>query len=271
MISVILVQHNNAHLTIESLRSLRERHPSKTEIFVVDNASNQPREDILTKEFEGLIFIQNSRNVGFGTANNIAASKASGEILLFLNNDTLFKTDILGAIAARFDEDPTVGVIGPKLMYPDGRFQLSAGGLPGFFTEIGDRLSYGMLRKRVRLWEHLIENRFRAPKSVGWVTGAALFIRRSIFDKLGGFDEDFFMYFEDKDLCLRVRDAGLNVLFDPSVSLFHLKAGSSASESPELIQRIYRQSQIAYYKKHRPGIEQALLRAYLASTGKFYK
>lgn len=267
MISVIFVQHNNTNLTVGAVASFKKYHPREVEIIVVDNASTELQEVALKNGLNGVNFIQNEQNVGFGAANNIAAMKAKGDVLLFLNNDTICQAEILRPVLDRFGADPTIGVIGPKLLNQDGSFQLSAGWLPSFWREIGDKAAYGLLRQKLRFWEHGIENYFRAPKKVGWVTGAALFIRKNLFEKLGGFDEDLFMYFEDKDICLRVWNEGHTVVYDPTVSVIHLKGGSSSSESPDSIRQIYRRSQMAYYAKHRPGAEQLLLRAYLGLIG----
>ncbi len=158
-------------------------------------------------------------------------------------------------------------MIGPGLCCPDGRFQFSCGSLPTFGGEIRDKAWYRLLDDRIGWVEERTATSFSDQRDVGWVTGAALFIRKDLFHQLGGFDEEFFMYFEDKDLCNRVLNAGRKVRYFPGVSLVHLKAGSSSgTESLTAVE--YRRSQLRYYRKHRPGVENRLLQYYLWITGK---
>jgi GT2 family glycosyltransferase len=162
MTSVILVQHNNIHLTREAIRSFISFHPAGYEFIVVDNGSTDGDLDDLRREFPGLQLIRNNENVGFGVANNQGATVAKGEILFFLNNDTVTTSEMLSAISLEFDRDPQIGVIGPKLLDPDGCFQLSSGELPSFWREMVDKFLYNWLtmdpgRRGIMLRRHLEE------------------------------------------------------------------------------------------------------------------
>ncbi len=267
MTSVILVQHNNVHLTREAIRSFMAFHSSGYEIIVVDNASSDSDPGELLKEFPGVRLIRNSENVGFGRANNQAARVAAGEILLFLNNDTLTIADVLSQVVREFSEDRNIGVIGPKLLNRDGSFQLSSGVLPSFWREIIDKILYTMVNRGFQPIRAYAARVYGRERIAGWVTGAALFIQRELFEKVGGFDERMFMYFEDKDLCLRVALAGGTVKYVPGVAFQHVKAGTS-SDNPGFADTVYRQSQLHYYAMHRPWIEHEMLKAYLRLTGK---
>ena len=107
-----------------------------------------------------------------------------------------------------------------------------------------------------------MERKFRSRCDVGWVTGAALFIRRDVYQRLGGFDDNLFMFFEDKDLCFRVRQSGLRVAYDPSISLIHLKGGSSGGDSSAFVRTKYRESQRRYYEKNLPAFDRKMLSLY---------
>ena len=267
MVSVILLQFNTPHLTQQALRSFFQHHSGGFEVIVVDNGSERGDVEKLREEFRDVRFITNEQNVGFSTANNRAAREARGDLLLFLNNDILFTMDVLTPISEEFNRDPTVGVVGPRLFNSDGRYQLSCGDLPTFFLEIRDKIVFRLADRNVNPVRSWYERRYREKREVGWVTGAAMCIRKDLFSRLGGFDEKMFMYFEDKDLCFRVALAGYSVLYLPEVSMMHLRGASSTGSTPELVRERYRRSQISYYAKHRPSWERALLKAYLATTG----
>jgi GT2 family glycosyltransferase len=139
MISVILVQYNNGALTLDAVRTLRGHSRSPHEIIVVDNASTDNSLLLLRKNLQDITVVENGENLGFGAANDLASRQARGEILLFLNNDTLCQGDILTPAEDAFAGDGTVGVLGPALTHPDGSFQLS--GVASFVLERGRRKS----------------------------------------------------------------------------------------------------------------------------------
>jgi hypothetical protein len=267
MTSVILVQYNNAHLTQAALRSFFEHHLGGFEIVVVDNGSENGRIDELRDEFPGIRLVQNNVNIGFSAANNRAVDESRGDLLLFLNNDTLCTMDVLTPLEEEFLCHPEIGVIGPKLLNADGSYQLSCGALPTFYREMQDRIIFRLADRNVPFVRSMYEQQHRQKRAVGWVTGAALCIRRNLFLQIGGFDEKMFMYFEDKDLCQRVTMAGKSVVYFPDASITHLKGASSAGLSSALAKEKYRKSQIWYYKKQRPGWEQSLLKMYLTISG----
>jgi GT2 family glycosyltransferase len=240
---------------------------SPHEVIVIDNSSTD-RQDPITKDYPFVLLIENHSNCGFAKANNQAAGRATGDILLFLNNDTIVQSDIITPVERVFADHSEVGIIGPRLLNADGSFQISAGPLPTFWSEIGDKVLYGSVERRIPLALRYAERRHSMTRHVGWVTGAALFIRRSLFMKLGGFDERMFMYFEDKDLCLRAWKEGFSVMYYPEVSLIHLKGGSGNIDDLMRLKTAYRESQVLYYRTHRPGYEQLLLRVYLGLAGK---
>jgi len=262
MISVILVQHNELQLTWNAIGSLVSTQDRSFEIIVVDNASEGFEPERLRRDYPTVRIMLNGENEGFGRANNRAAALATGDILLFLNTDTECRQPFFSHVEKRFSADPGLGILGPRMSNPDGSFQLSAGNLPSFGREILDKGVSRLIRRRGSKVNTLLERRYSEPRYAGWVTGAALFIRGELFRKLGGFDPGMFMYFEDKDLCKRARDAGFRVEFDPSFSVVHLKGGSSSTSLSPFLAGAYRTSQKRYYALHRPAWERALLAAY---------
>ncbi|MDH5220482.1 MAG: glycosyltransferase family 2 protein [Betaproteobacteria bacterium] len=263
--SIIVLQYNHADLTRQCLASLRAHVDRRHQLILVDNHSTEPAARELGTEFPDIELVACAENGGFSRGNNAGAARATGDVLLFLNNDTLVEADLVAPLLRRFDECPRAAIVGPKLLNADGSFQLSAGRLPSFAREIVDKAIAAAIDGGNRTARRLVERGFATARSVEWVTGAALAVRRDVFDRLGGFDPSFFMFFEDKDLCARVRQAGFEVWFEPAAELRHLRGGSANPRTA----RIYRASQVRYYRLHRPRLEQGLLGAYLRLGGKY--
>ncbi|MDP2209679.1 MAG: glycosyltransferase family 2 protein [Bacteroidota bacterium] len=267
MVSIIILTYNGLSLTRQLLNSLKKNVDIKNnEVIVVDNASTDNTVAELKKEYDWIQVIENEANIGFGAANNLAAKIARGEILLFLNNDVIVEDDFITQVVQKLSND-TIGALGPKILNPDHTFQLSAGRYPTVLNELEDKFVYKYYR-RIGWLRKSVENKFSKEKLVDWITGASLFIKRKVFNEIGGFDEKYFMYFEDKDLCKRVRDLGYNVVYFPDVRIVHLLGQSSNIAQAEKLRRIYRESQRYYYLKHRNKIENFILNLYQNSFRK---
>jgi hypothetical protein len=261
LISIIIVNYNGIAHTRQAVLSVL-RHSLNSEIIVVDNCSTDDSVEALRNEFSSLIVLSLNENRGFGYGCNRGAEGAKGKYLFFLNNDTLLSEDTPAILASFLEKNPTVAACGPRLLNPDGTFQLSFGLDPSLANEW-----------IVRRWQHprksareetmsSLERRYANAK-VDWVSGAALMMRKGVFQKLNGFDESFFMYFEDVDLCRRIRDTSFSVLYVNMTSVTHL-LGQSAKDGTSAINLDYRRSQIHYYRKHRSSVALLLLRLYLA-------
>jgi N-acetylglucosaminyl-diphospho-decaprenol L-rhamnosyltransferase len=264
-LSIIIVNYNGLELTRNCLLSIAKIEIACLyEIILVDNASTDDSVARIAVEFPQIKMIASTENKGFGYANNVGAREAKGRYLFFLNNDTLLTTDFLSPAVAYLDVHAVVGILGPKLLNADGTFQLSAGRLPGIAREMKDKILYFLDRRSKNVRKHL-EQRYSSMQAVEWVTGAALFIRASVFTYLDGFDEHFFMFFEDKDLCKRCLDHSMQIIYHPQLSLIHLRGGSVNEHTRSLVSQYYRQSQNYYYQKHRSSFEQTILAWYLAN------
>ncbi len=260
-VSIILVNYNGSQVVIDCLDSLQNTLQTIAhEVIVVDNASTDGSPDLIEKLFPTVHLVRQSQNRGFGAGNNLGASLAKGEFLLLLNTDTLLTSDILPYLVDVMKQDPTIGIIGPQLLNPDGGLQLSTAPEVSIWGEcqaLKQNFDY-------RSSHHHICQQFAEMQEVDIVIGAALFIRKCLFEALTGFDEAFFMYFEESDLCRRVQSKGLKVIYDPSVSVIHL-GGYSANKVVDRLRFEYRRSQLYYYQKHRPLWEQVILRFYLVT------
>ncbi|XGV98773.1 MAG: glycosyltransferase family 2 protein [Leptolyngbya sp. BL-A-14] len=262
VVSIILVNYNGAEVVLECLRSLVQYLQTISyEIIVVDNASTDESATLISANFPVVHLLQQKENQGFGAGNNAGAKHAKGEFLFFLNTDTLMMSDVLPPLVTLMKEHPDVGIIGTKLLNADGSLQLSIA------SEISIAGEYKTL-KQVKYsnspqQQEAIAKRFDQTQTVDIVIGAAFFMRKVLFEALNGFDETFFMYFEESDLCQRARDRGWKILYTPDVSIIHL-GGYSVDKVSDRMRLEYRRSQLYYYRKHRPVWEQLLLRFYLA-------
>lgn len=238
MISIIIVNYKTPLITLACLESI-EKHCRREdyEIILVDNSSTEADAEMFkAREMAGrLKLIVNRENRGFGAANNQAAGAAYGELLFFLNNDTVVKKDILPAIKESFAEEKSLGVLSPRLFLSDSSAQPYA---YGQFLDLAGLMKPGQIAE---------------PKSdvafpVDWVSGAALVVRRELFDRLGGFDEKFFMYFEDMDLCKRAKESGCEIKVLPKVQVTHLVGASREGKAKQ--KRDYYDSQDYFFRKH---------------------
>ena len=256
VLSIILVNFNDAAHLPECLSAIEANAGGvDREVIVVDNASTDGSADLLAERFPRFRFIRNDKNEGFGRANNRAVRESRGEFLLFMNTDVVLHPGALGLLMEEMRMHSDTGVVGPALLTPAGSFQPSFGGRTGFFSELAKKGFLNRLRTRsIR--------KDRTRREVRWASGAFLMARRQAFLEAGGFDEGFFLYFEDMDLCERILDKGLRVIFLPdAVSLHH--GGVSTSVRPLRSRVEYRKSQIRFYRKHGSAASLFLLKAYL--------
>ncbi|HEY9888981.1 MAG TPA: glycosyltransferase family 2 protein, partial [Candidatus Obscuribacterales bacterium] len=186
---------------------------------------------------------------------------ACGEYLFLLNSDTLITANPLPTLIQKLQQDPTLGIVGPRLINPDGSFQLSTAYAIGLWGEF--RTLQRVKKYRQPTQRSALAQRYQGDLRVDIVVGAAMLMPRSLFQHIGGFDENFFMYFEESDLCQRVRDLGYQILYTADVSLIHI-GGYSVAKAAGKMAVEYRRSQRYYYQKHRPFWEQWLLHQYLA-------
>lgn len=230
------------------------------EVILVDNNSQDNSLDFVSKNFPDMTIIRLSENCGFGAGNNAGAKVARGKFLFLLNTDTVLTSNVFPHIIDLMQNNLNIGIIGTKLLFPDKSFQISFAYSVGIKGEYKTRKLYKSIQDKSQLLR--LEKDFQENKEVDFVTGAAFFIRADLFKSLGGFDEKFFMYFEDSDLCQRVQNHGYKILYTPSVSLIHIR-GHSMKKNINAMAVEYRRSQIYYYQKHRPLWERLVLRFYL--------
>ena len=223
-VSIVIPVHNKIDYTVACLRSVSEQAGSIAfEIVVVDDASRDATAEHLD-EIVGLRVVRNVENLGFVGSCNAGAAQARGEFVLFLNNDTVVTAGWLDALLRCFDEQPDAGMVGAKLVYPDGRLQ-EAGGI--VFND-GSGWNYGR-------FDDPGDPRYNFRREADYCSGAAVMLRRDLFERLGGFDTRYSpAYYEDTDLAFAVRAAGLKVYYEPHSCVVHFEgvtAGTDAAGS----------------------------------------
>lgn len=243
-LSIIVLSYNTKKLTLNCLNFLIKEYKDfiqkkEIEVIVVDNNSSDGTVESL-RNFGNLEIVKNNTNYGFSKGNNIGAKKAKGEYILFLNSDTKVENQGLLSMTNFLNQNESVGILGGKLLNPDGTQQRSCGNFYNLFNLIisllgGERV--GLIRKKPE-----------KTQKVDWVSGASLMIRRNLFEKLKGFDENFFMYIEDMELCFRAKSIGFLTYFFPNVKIIHQELGSSNRNFA--VVNIYK-GILYFYKKHK--------------------
>lgn len=231
-LSIIIINWNSSIYLRECIRSIyRSLSGISFEIIVVDNASYDGCGEMLASEFPDVAFIQSNRNLGFSRGNNLAAKRARGEFMLFLNPDTKIDNGALNRLYEAISLMPHVGVAGARLLNGDGSLQTSC--IQTFPTVSNQLLDADYLRKlfpRASIWGTALLFSATGPVEVEGISGACLMTRSGVFREVGGFSQDYFMYYEDMDYCLRVNQAGMKNLFVPNAVVVHY-GGKSGSGS----------------------------------------
>lgn len=252
-VSIIIVSFNTKDLLKKCLESLSEHTKGISyEVIVVDNASTDDSVQMVSKNFPEVKLINNKENVGFGKANNQGAKEAKGRYLFFFNSDAYLKDNAVSKLTKFMDKDSQLGALGPLILNPDGSTQQSVGFFPDlpqvfYWMSFLDDLPGGDFLRPY----HVDHDRFYThQQKVDWITGAAMVVRKDVFEKVGGFDKNIFLYGEDLELCYRIKKAGSEVIFSPVAKIYHLGRGSHGGINIGAIIGEYK-GLLYFYKKYR--------------------
>jgi GT2 family glycosyltransferase len=224
-ISFLIVTYNNEKTIERCIKSLLKVLPKDSEIIVFDNASADQTLNKLKNIGNRINLIESKNNLGYGKGNNLAAKSAKCEYIFILNPDTEIKAVDFHKIIEFYESDPKIGLIAPRLMLLTGKVQASVKKMPsvwGAFKEyiLGIKYSYS---------EYYPSG--VTPIEVEAAYGAALLIKKSLFEKVGGFDEKYFLYYEDIDLCRKLKKIGKKIFYFPNVEIIHLVGGSKSNQN----------------------------------------
>ncbi|PZU96191.1 MAG: glycosyltransferase family 2 protein [Pseudanabaena sp.] len=267
-ISIILVNYNGQQFLENCLKSILDNlQNTDYEVIIVDNASSDDSIKIIKDDFPSFQLICSDTNLGFGRANNLAVKYSQGDHLLFLNTDTILTENTPKVLSDYLNQNKEVGAVGPRITFQDGSYQISCGKLLNIIVELLYKIRANLDNRWHKFFSILYDRIYSKEQEIGWLTGACLMMRKDVFEKLEGFDELFFMYFEDVDICKRVHDLGLKVVYYPKTSLIHLLGGSGHNIKKK-VSVYYRDSQLHYYQKHLGSFQTNLLKLYLKFLNK---
>jgi GT2 family glycosyltransferase len=263
-VAVVVVSWNSRDDLPAGLRSL-QAVTLPLEVVVVDNDSGDGSAALVRQDFPGVRVLEAGANLGFAAASNRGWRATSAPLVLFLNPDAQVAPGAVEALCRVLERRPEVGIVGPATFNPDGTPQVSFGRdltPPREWRQ--RRLVRGVAARDPRTLLEVLAlcSREREPD---WVSGSCLLARRSLLEQLGGFDERFFLYEEDADLCRRARQAGAHVVFTPAARVVH-RLGTSMDRSGGRAALEYDRSHRLYYRKHADLLSRAVLALWLSAS-----
>lgn len=260
LLSIIIVAYKSRDEIAACLRSLPPSVDGRpVETIVVDNSPGDGTGEIAARDFPAVTYLQAQTNLGFGRANNLGYARSSGEFVLFLNPDTIANEKAVSHCLARLRKDERVGLISPKLVQPNGAMDLACRrSIPTLWDGLCRASGLAALLPRTAMFAgynltHLAED---GTYDVGAINGAFILGRRSVLRAVAPdgavFDERFFMYGDDLDLCIRVRRAGWRIVYDGRVQITHLKGVSVARDFDRMSRAIFDANRDVYLKHFNP-------------------
>lgn len=261
-ITVIIVTWNCKQYVIDCLQSIfKDPIHCSMSITVVDNNSSDNTVEQIEKDFPAIRIIANSSNKGFATANNQGIKDSSSRYVLLLNPDTIVHSGAFDRMVSFLDSNETIAAIGPAIVNGDGSPQWTGVRFPSNWNILSESFFLDRIFPRSRIFaRHKSQfEDFTKPFPVDYVQGSCLMIRRSVLDIIGVLDKSYFMYFEETDLCYRIKNAGHQVYFFPGSSITHYGGGEEGHfTETRLLQ--YHISLFQFYRKNYPLIDLTILK-----------
>ena len=267
--AAVVVNYNAGTALVACVASVLAERPAP-ELVVVDNSSTDGSVDRLVRAHPDVRVVRSGGNLGYARAANLGIAATGAPVVAVLNPDTVLDRGVGGALTACFAAEPDLGAAGPRLHNQDGTVYPSARRVPNLLDAVGHGLLFFVWR------DNPFTRRYREtgadptrPRDVDWVSGAAIWLRRAALDDVGGWDERYFMYVEDVDLCWRLRRAGWRVAYEPAGTVEHLLGVSTAGRPYRMIAEHHR-SLLRFAAVRFTGPRRALLgpaAAFLAARG----
>lgn len=253
---------------LASLRAAKDE--ANFEVIVIDNASRDGSADMAEAEFPEFRTLRQAVNLGFTGGHNLAIKERRGRHVALLNSDTVVHPGAIRAVTSYMEAHPEVGIVGPKLLNPDGSLQLSCRTFPNPVAAAFRNTFLGRLFPKNRYTrEYLMEDwDHQSPREVDWLSGAAMFIRKEVIDRVGVLDDQLFMFCEDVDLCKRAWQGGFKVVYVPDGVVTHAIGHSTSQVANKMIVRFHR-SMFRYYCKHNLTESPVIARPFLAAFAAF--
>ena len=255
ILSIIIVNYMTRDYLRACLNSIVKEHYRNNEIIVVDNNSTDGSVEMVEENFPSVHLIKNKKNVGFAKANNIAIKQATGKYILLLNPDTELTGSAIEKLVEFMEKDPCVSAAGCKVLYPDGRVQISCGYFPSILSAYLGGQSINILFRKLFPNSSFFGACGITPEAldsiqeVETLLGACVIIRKNVLEIVGLFDENMFVYFEECDLFYRIRMAGGKIMYTPDAKVIHHAGGSSNKNIKKAVMH-YQNSQEYYFRKN---------------------
>lgn len=249
--AALVVNYNAGEAVLDCLRSVVADEPG--EIVVIDNASTDGSDERIASEHPAVKLVRNDRNVGFGPAVNQGVLQTSAPYVFVVNPDAIVRRGTVRALERALDDHPRAAAVGALVLNPDGTVQPTKRAFPSVWHAALHGI-VGLVwpgNPGTRAYT-LADASFTEARTVDWVAATAVALRRSAFEAIGGFDESFFFFAEDVDLCRRIWDAGWEVWFEPRGVVEHAW-GTSWTQRPLRFMWIHQRSLFRYVRKHRRG------------------
>ena len=266
VVGAVVVSYNSATYLPDCVRSLRSE--GLTDVVVVDNASADGSVGVVRAADPTVTVVETGANLGFGSAANRGVAACAGDYVLILNPDTVVEPGTVKALVEALDRDPGLAMVGPRLENLDGSLYPSVRRFPDLMDAFGHAF-LGLIwhgNPFTRRYRMLDYDHDKASADVDWVGGACALVRRSAFDAVAGFDEAYFMYVEDVDLCWRLGRAGWRIGYEPGARVVHALGGSSRLIPYRMIAEHHR-SLLRFVSKTSTGGRRALVPVVAAGLG----
>lgn len=249
IVTVSIVEFNTKDLLRECLKSiLDQKWENEVKVWVIDNNSQDKSAVMIKSQFSEVKLIKSSKNRGFAGGQNLALKKIKSDFVLLLNPDTKIPPGSIDQMVEFMGRYPDCGISSCKLTFESGELQPNGGDLPIGFPLISWLFNLEMFGDFPN-FHRRDENYYKYEREVGWVAGTFMMVRKEVFEKVGFFNEGYFMYFEDVELCLRTIKAGFKVMINPEVVVSHISGASS--KNPRFAQwRGEFKGLIYFYKDH---------------------
>ncbi|MDX5319881.1 MAG: glycosyltransferase family 2 protein [Bacteroidota bacterium] len=244
-ISIITVNYRTSSDTEELLECLEKCHYPNLEVWVIDNGSPEPPR-YLASRFPQFHFIFSEKNLGFAGGNNLGIEQCTGDLILLLNNDTLVQPDFLDAIPSLFESDPSIGMIGCRLMYASEPGIVQFAGSKGMNPYTGRSFSIG--------WKEKDQEAFHQNYPSSHAHGAALCVKREVIEKIGLMWEGYFLYYEELDFCERTKRAGYQIWYCGESEVQHKESMSTGKDSPLKTYYLNR-NRLVFIRRNRFGLQ----------------
>lgn len=264
-VSVIIITHNSGNMLYDCLNKLDRNDPhtarENSEWIVIDNASTDGSVERVLSEYPSLKVIKNSENKGFAFAANQGLRAASNEYLLYINTDVEIRPLSITRLLEVLTSDSSIAVVGPRLLRPDGSIQKSALPLPSYW----DWILQPFIKIKINIKEKFYQN--NRWYYVPLIRGACFLIRKSLLEIIGGFDEEFYFYYEETDLFYRLGVMKYKIAYYPLSEVVHI-GGATVKKVNFNAKKIFRQSYLKYLKKHHPQWQYFILQRWWKILGK---